>query len=331
MTWMSVEILLPMAIARGNCQNFFGQSIAIQCHIRSVLEAERGLILPVRSSVIHRILPSQSNTRPSQRKMMRMTTVFGRLSDMEWVYCFTCIIQLYMINFFCSQWSILYTPGLISINPRKSFMSPYSLFRSNRGIHHFYPILVIENTWKFFSRATGGMKIVLIGTICVILGLFFPWFQVVDNNLGSDNYGPFSLICGGVGWWISLFLVVLIIQIFSYDFSQKIQKNWNFSIDQKNFFSRMGWLILLLSIIICTSLTGAARTIGKVSMVEDFSWLVLTIIGGLLIYIGGIIIKKTEEKISYKSVFIQGVENEHHENYKKILGESQEGNMKLPI
>ncbi len=53
--------------------------------------------------------------------------------------------------------------------------------------------------------------------------------------------------------------------------------------------------------------------------------------GGLLLVLGGIVVRKKEQKDAYKHVFVQGVENEDTDSYKKILGETEEGNMKLPI
>ena len=87
-----------------------------------------------------------------------------------------------------------------------------------------------------------------------------------------------------------------------------------------------------MTLIVSISLTGAARTInGDIRMTTEISGLVLTLLGGIFLCIWGIVVKRTEEKESYKHVFVQGIENEDHESYKKILGESEEGNMKLPI
>jgi len=87
-----------------------------------------------------------------------------------------------------------------------------------------------------------------------------------------------------------------------------------------------------MTFIVSISLTGAARTInGDISMTTDISWLVLTILGWIFLCIGGLIVKKKEEKDAYKHVFIQGIENEDTESYKKILWDTEEWNMKLPI
>lgn len=46
--------------------------------------------------------------------------------------------------------------------------------------------------------------------------------------------------------------------------------------------------------------------------------------GGILLCIGGVVVRRKEEKEAYKHVFVQGVENEDTDSYKKILGETEE-------
>lgn len=207
-------------------------------------------------------------------------------------------------------------------------MSPYTPFRSRRGIHHFFPVRLLENMWFFFVKSNWGMKVILIGMASTIAGLFFPWIQIGETT----HLGAFSLLCGGVGWWVSILLLVLIIHFFSYEMTQRMEKSWNVSLDPRHLYIRVGGLIMFMTIIVSISLTGAARTInGDIRMTTDISGLVLTLLGGLLLFIGGLVIRRAEEKQAYKHVFVQGVENDDHESYKKILGEIEEENMKLPI
>ena len=82
-------------------------------------------------------------------------------------------------------------------------------------------------------------------------------------------------------------MIVLSIHLFSYDFSQKIQKNWHVSMNPQHLYIRIGSIIILMTTIVSISLTGAARTInGDISMTTDISGLVLTLLGGLLLVIG---------------------------------------------
>lgn len=207
-------------------------------------------------------------------------------------------------------------------------MSPYKPFRTRRGIHHFLPVRILENIWFFFMKSSWGLKIVLLGIVCVTMGLFSPWIEIGQTS----SIGAFSLLCGWIGWWLSILLVILVIRIISYDLTQKIQKSWNINFGSEHLFFRFGGLIMLMTIIVSICLTGAARSINsEIRMTTELSGLVLTLLWGLLLCVGGVIVRRTEEKQSYKHVFVQGVENEDHEHYKKILGDTEEWNMKLPI
>lgn len=160
------------------------------------------------------------------------------------------------------------------------------------------------------------MKIVLTGIVSIFVGLFFPWIQI-----GEMTYlGAFSLLCGGIGWWISILMIVVLVQLFSYDLSLKIQKSWHINLDPKILYVRVGAVILIMTIIVSISLTGAARTVNQdISMTLNISGLVLTLMGALLLCIGGIAVRRKEEKDAYKHVFVQGIENEDTDSYKKIL------------
>lgn len=79
------------------------------------------------------------------------------------------------------------------------------------------------------------MKIVLTGVVSIFAGLFFPWIQI-----GETTYmGAFSLLCGGVGWWITILMLGVLIQLFSYDMSHKIQKSWHINLDPKILYVRV--------------------------------------------------------------------------------------------
>jgi len=160
------------------------------------------------------------------------------------------------------------------------------------------------------------MKIVLTGVVSIIAGLSFPWIQIGETT----SMGAFSLLCGGVGWWISFLMLGVLIQLFSYDMSHKIQKSWHINLDPKVLYVRVGSLIVIMTLIVSISLTGAARTVNQdISMTLDISGLVLTLMGAILLSLGGVVVRRKEEKDAYKHVFVQGVENEDTDSYKKIL------------
>ena len=82
-------------------------------------------------------------------------------------------------------------------------------------------------------------------------------------------------------------MIVLFIHFFSYDFSQKVQKNLNVSLDPRHIYVRIGSVIVLMTIIISISLTGAARTInGDISMTTDISGLAVTPVSGNFLVLG---------------------------------------------
>ena len=209
-------------------------------------------------------------------------------------------------------------------------MSPYKPFRTRRWIHHFLPVRLIEQIWMFFSRSSGGIKIVMVAIICAISGLFFPWIQFDGDS--NNTLGAFSLLCGGIGWWISIILIVALISLFSYDLHQKIIRAAWTSMDPKTLYFRIGYQILMMTIIVSICISWAARSVdSRIVMTTEFSGMIMMLVSGILFCIGWHVIRKTEDKQVYKHIFVQGIENEDTESYKKILGDNTEENMKLPI
>lgn len=118
-------------------------------------------------------------------------------------------------------------------------------------------------------------------------------------------------------------MVMVMVMLFSYDYTEKIKKVGGMNLDPKFFYARIGVVIILMNVIVSTTLMGAARSINpdiNIQLTTQMSGMVFTYVGAILLLIGGIIIRRTEEKQSYKHVFVQGVEtSEDHDSYKKIL------------
>lgn len=75
-----------------------------------------------------------------------------------------------------------------------------------------------------------------------------------------------------------------------------------------------------MTAIVSVTLTGAARSLnGDIRLTTQLSGMVFTYVGAILVAVGGYVIRRTEEKQSYKHVFVQGIETEDHDSYKKIL------------
>jgi hypothetical protein len=154
-------------------------------------------------------------------------------------------------------------------------MSPYKPFRTRRGIHHFFLVRMFLFLWNFFTRSSWGLKIVSAGVICIFLGLFLPWVEIGDTG----TMGAFSLLCGGAGWWISLMMVMVIVMLFSYDYTEKIKKIGGMNLDPKFFYARIGVVIILMNVIISTTLMGAARSINpdiNIQLTTQMSGMVFT-------------------------------------------------------
>lgn len=76
-----VEILLPICIDLGNCQNFLGPSIAIQCQIRRRREFFSGFIDHVMRECRPWVHHSHKRDTPWTPRRIITMIVFGRLFD----------------------------------------------------------------------------------------------------------------------------------------------------------------------------------------------------------------------------------------------------------
>lgn len=73
---------------------------------------------------------------------------------------------------------------------------------------------------------------------------------------------------------------------------------------------------------------GSARIGAEIT---TLSGIIMTLLGGICLAVGGKLVQIAEEKQSYKHIFVQGVEHDEDAAYKKILGNDEEDNMKLPV
>jgi hypothetical protein len=118
--------------------------------------------------------------------------------------------------------------------------------------------------------------------VCIIMGLFSPWIEIGTVT----SIGAFSLLCGGIGWWVSILLAILLMHIISYDVTQKLQKTWHMNFGSDHIYVRFGGIIILMTLIVTLCLTGAARSINSdIRMTTQMSGLVLTLLGGMLLVV----------------------------------------------
>jgi hypothetical protein len=91
---------------------------------------------------------------------------------------------------------------------------------------------------------------------------------------------------------------------------------------------RSGFLVILLTIVVNLTFIGSARFGPEIT---TLSGVIMTLLGGICLAVGGKLVQRAEEKQSYKHIFVQGVEHDEDQAYKKILGNDEEENMKLPV
>jgi len=184
---------------------------------------------------------------------------------------------------------------------------------------------VLDRVWNFFWHSSLSLKLVFLGAICVAIGLVLPWASIA-TPLTSIN--AFSFISGGVGWVIAVILVGVFITLFSYDLHEKTKKHFGIVLDPKFIYARSGFLIILLTVVVSLTFVGSARVGAEIT---TLSGVIMTLLGGICLAVGGKLVHIAEEKQSYKHIFVQGVEHDEDIAYKKILGNDEEDNMKLPV
>ena len=203
-------------------------------------------------------------------------------------------------------------------------------FRPRRGMHHVLIIRFFHRLWNFFWHSSIGLKLVFLGAVCVASWLVLPWATLST----SLKVGAFSFLAGWIGWVMSVVLIAVLITLFSYDLHEKTKKHFGIVLDPRFIYSRSGFLITLLTVVVSLTFIGSAGTLGtEIQMNTYLSGMVMTLIGGICLMVGGKLVRLAEDKQSYKHIFVQGVEHDEDDAYKKILGwgDNDEDNMKLPL
>lgn len=132
---------------------------------------------------------------------------------------------------------------------------------------------------------------------------------------------------------MSAILIAVLITLFSYDLHEKTKKHFGIVLDPRFIYARSGFLVTLLTIVVSLTFIGSAGTLGtEIRMNTHLSGMVMTLLGGICLMVGGKLVRLAEDKQSYKHIFVQGVEHDEDDAYKKILGgNDDEDNMKLPL
>lgn len=203
-----------------------------------------------------------------------------------------------------------------------------SYFRPRRGIHHMMIVRIFDRLWSFFWRSSLSLKLVFLWALCATIGLILPWATLST----SLRISAFSFLAWWIGWILSVLLIAVYITLFSYDLHEKTKKHFGIVLDPRFIYARSGFLIIVLTTMISLTFVGSAGILGtEVQMNTYLSGMVMTLIGGICLLVGGKLVQRAEEKESYKHIFVQWVEHDEDIAYKKILGNDEEDNMKLPV
>ncbi len=184
---------------------------------------------------------------------------------------------------------------------------------------------ILDRVWNFFWHSSLSLKLVFLWAVCITIGLVLPWAQIATP---LTFIRAFSFVAGGVGWVIGAILVAIFITLFSYDLHEKTKKHFGIVLDPRFIYLRGGFLIVLVTIIVSLTFVGSARVGAEII---PLSGIVMTLLWGICVAVGGKLVQIAEEKQSYKHIFVQGVEHDEDIAYKKILGNDEEENMKLPV
>ncbi len=149
--------------------------------------------------------------------------------------------------------------------------------------------------------------------MCVGIGLVLPWAHIATT---LENKNAFSFVSGGAGWVISIILIAVLITLFSYDLHEKTKKHFGIVLDPRFVYARSGFLITLLTLVVSLTFIGAASMGVEIS---TLSGVIMTLLGGICLMVGGKLVQIAEEKQSYKHIFVQGIEHDEDNAYKKIL------------
>jgi len=170
-------------------------------------------------------------------------------------------------------------------------------------MHHVMIIRFFHRLWNFFWHSSIGLKLVFLGAICVASGLILPWASIPSQQ---SNISAFTFLAGGVGWIMSVILIGILITLFSYDLHEKTKKHFGIVLDPRFVYTQSGFLITLLTVVVSLTFIGSARNLGIDTQMNTYlSGMVMSLLGGICLMVGGKLVRVSEEKQSYKHIFVQ--------------------------
>lgn len=161
-------------------------------------------------------------------------------------------------------------------------------------------------------------KFIFFWWLFSFISLFFPW--TIDKNLEQWIFNWFDQKVWNSWIIISIFLLILIFNLFSKQKKEKIKLYSNFHFNDNSVYFNI-WLLISIISIICLNFVSWLKFYS--SLVEVWNWSIICLTWGLSILIWGFFNRKTNEKIN---TYINDIdEDDLNQNVDKTK------NMKLPF
>ncbi|MDD2871686.1 MAG: hypothetical protein PHS49_06900 [Candidatus Gracilibacteria bacterium] len=160
-------------------------------------------------------------------------------------------------------------------------------------------------------------QVVLVGCAFGYLSLFIPW--IVDKSIGK-TWNAFHSLSGNIGYLLMFILFLPIFVIFSTNYKEKLKLYSDLTLKNHFIIITSGFFVISFSIISLSFVNGLN------TFVENTSYgngVILSLTSGLIILIGGLIIRK--EYYNNSSEIILNKLNQNREEAK------EKDNMKLPF
>ena len=165
-------------------------------------------------------------------------------------------------------------------------------------------------------------KIILFWSIVVLVSLFFPWIDSIDNSIIENSFSKKS----GWSWWIILLLVLVILfNLFSIASKEKLQLHiWVHFRDYP--VSITLWFFIMIIWIISINFVNALQVFS--SSIIHWSGVTLLVSGAIVITVWWIIQRVEFNKLSKEWRLYDDYKEVHEDIWTK---NDKENNMKLPF
>ncbi|HRI35872.1 MAG TPA: hypothetical protein PK765_02110 [bacterium] len=214
----------------------------------------------------------------------------------------------------------------------------YTVNSRNRRFKQRFATTANRLSFHFF-HLSNPKKIIFIGAVFAIVGLFVPWFSMTGSDSSTLSYNAFSILAGYIGYIIAIGVIILFFLLLSNKNKQAVKSRIGLGFSDNACLIGIGAIILLLSF----STFQSIRAYGIfLTQIEIGRAVVFEIMGGILV-IAGTWWKFTRERAeAMRETYVEnaGAREGSLEEYRAILDRlpadtvkqrSEEANMSLPF